>query len=611
MTKKLETVGQLFLDRVHKSSFHQAVGHFDGSQIRYITYRDYKKVIQSLAMAFKEAGVISGQKVAILSNTRKEWHYCDLGIMTARGVTIPIYHTYTGEEIKYIFKHSDSKILVVENDELLKKVLKVQGELDGLTHMILLDQVSTSSREQIKSDITVYTFDEFLKLGDQASEKDPEFFQNNIKAQTGDEVASIIYTSGTTGEPKGVVITHEGFTVMLENVRQIFGGSLNEKDRTLTWLPLSHVFGRCESMFNLMFGWEMVFSRGIDHLIDDLAEVKPTILMSVPRIFEKIYAKIMDQVEAGSPVKKAIFKWADKTLTHYHDKLSRDLSPSPVEVLQAKAAYNLVFKKIYNRFGGRVRYFISGGAPIAVEIIKFLKNANLIIIEGYGLTETVAPCTANPTEKQIPGTVGIPIGDVEIKIADDGEILIKSKALLREYYKNPEATAESIKEGWFYSGDIGEFTPEGHLKITDRKKDLIITSGGKNIAPQKIENMLKLQRHISHPVIIGDRQKYLTALIGIEKESFAQMEEELGDKTLGDFKAIATNAKVHDLIESDIANVNKDLASFETVKNFYIVPEEFTVDNGFVTPSLKVRKKNVIKAYQGEIDKMYSVPSKS
>ena len=600
------TIGKTFLERIKQSTTNRAIGWFENDDIKFMTYKEYKEHVQALAMGFKEIGLTPNTKVSILSNTRKEWHLCDLGTLCMRGVTVPIYQTYTSNEIKYIFNHSDSKILVVENEEQLQKVLQVQNELSALTHIILFDDVAPASREQIRKDVTVHTMEEFFALGRAAAEKDPAYFENTINEQTTDEVASIIYTSGTTGEPKGVLLTQEALTTMFDNVARNFKDAFGNTDRTLTWLPLSHVFGRCESMFCIIFGWEMVFAQGIEQLIDNLAKAKPTVLLAVPRIFEKIYAKIMAQIEAGSPIKKAIFKWANAALTQYHDKLSRDLSPTASETLQAKLAYKLVFKKIYDRFGGRVRYFISGGAPISIEIIKFLRNANLIIVEGYGLTETAAPCTVNTVAKQIPGTVGVPIGDVEIKIADDGEILIKTKAMLKEYYKNPEATSEVLKEGWFHSGDIGEFNSEGFLRITDRKKDIIVTSGGKNVAPQKIENMLKLKKYISHPVIIGDRRNFLTALIGVEQETFEEMKGDLGLNGSTGVKGIATNAKVQKLIEDDIAAVNKELANFETIKKFYVIPEEFTVDNGFVTPSLKVRRKNVINAYSQEIDKMYT-----
>ncbi len=601
----MRTLGKLFLDRIEKSGSQNAVGWIENDQVKFMNYGEYYETIRAVSLGLKTLGVGIDSKVSILGNTRKEWHFADLGILMIRAVTIPIYHTYTHEEIKYIFNHSDSQVFFVENDEQLEKVLKVDKDMPNLTHIISFDEFSQNDLNKVKDGVKVLNFDDLVKAGKEEAKKDPEFFDKNLKEQADTELASIIYTSGTTGEPKGAVITQRAFTSMCLNVKESIGNLFNSKDRTLTWLPLSHVFGRCESMFSMVFGWEMVFSRGVDSLLVDLGLVKPTVLMAVPRIFEKIYAKINDQISEGSFIKQSLFKWARESLEKYHEKLDKDLSPSTGEIIQAKLAYKLVFSKIYEKFGGRVRFFVSGGAPISVEIIKFLKNANLVIIEGYGLTETVAPCMLNPPQKQIPGTVGLPLGDVEIGLADDGEILIKSEAMLKEYYKNPEATAEAIKDGWFYSGDIGEFTPEGYLKITDRKKDIIITSGGKNVAPQKIENMLKIQKYIAQSVVVGDRKKYLSVLVGIEKEPFLGLLDEMGLSEDCSIADIAKHEKTRKLIEDNIASVNRDLASFETIKKFYIVPEEFTVDNGFVTPSLKVRKKNVMKAYEKEIEALY------
>lgn len=605
MSEDNRTLGRLFLERIEKSSTRNAIGWFDNKQIQFMTYSEYFDVVRSTSLGLLSIGVDVDKKVSILGNTRKEWHFCDLGTLLARAVTIPIYHTYTSEEIHYIFNHSDSEVFIVENDEQFEKVLEVQDDLTKLSHIVYFDEFSQTNINKLKDGVKLLSYEELKDLGKKKSQEDPDFFKKNILDAKDSEIASIIYTSGTTGEPKGAVITQRAFTSMCSNVKETIGNLFNNQDRTLTWLPLSHVFGRCESMFAIVFGWEMVFSRGVDNLINDLAIAKPTLLMAVPRIFEKIYAKIMDQINEGSFVKKSIFKWARKQLEIYHSKLDQDLSPSTEEIIKSKLAYKLVFSKVYEKFGGRVRFFVSGGAPISTEIIKFLKNANLVIIEGYGLTETVAPCVLNPPQKQIAGTVGIPLGDVEIGLADDGEILIKTEAMLKEYYKNEEATNDAIKDGWFYTGDIGEFNPEGYLKITDRKKDIIITSGGKNVAPQKIENMLKIQKYISQSVIVGDRQKYLTVLIGIDKETFEPI---LGDLGLGpecEVKDIATHDKVRKMIKDNIASVNRDLASFETIKKFHIIPEEFTVDNGFITPSLKVRKKNVIKAYDAEIQAMY------
>ncbi len=418
-------------------------------------------------------------------------------------------------------------------------------------------------------------------------------------------MASIIYTSGTTGEPKGAVITQDGIVSMLMNVEKTIKGAFGPSDKTLVFLPLSHVLGRTDSLLPLIFGWQAVYAESIEKLIDNLAIVRPTVMIAVPRIFEKIYSKIMEKTTTGSVIEKQVFKWAVASAEKYFHKIDLDLSPSAPELLEYRLAKKLVFSKIYDRFGGRIRYFVSGGAPLAPEIIKFLRYANLTILEGYGLTETIAPVCLNPLAKQVPGTVGRPMGDVQISFAKDGEILIKTTALMKEYYKNPEATKEALQDGWLFTGDIGEFTSEGFLKITDRKKDLIKTSGGKYVVPQKIENMAKMKPHISQFVVVGEKRNFVTALIGIEKEAFLHMVDELNlpsDCTVSD---LAKSPKVRELLQKEIDELNQNLAQFETIKKFTIVTEEFTTDN-FLTPSLKIKRKVVSEKYKKEIEAMYA-----
>jgi long-chain acyl-CoA synthetase len=333
--------------------------------------------------------------------------------------------------------------------------------------------------------------------------------------------------------------------------------------------------------------------------------VKPTIMIAVPRIFEKIYQKINDQVNQGPLWKQQSFKIAVQAAELYFQKIDQDRSPNAGELVAYKAAQKFVFNQIYQRFGGRIRYFVSGGAPLAPDIIQFLRYANLTVLEGYGLTETIAPCALNPLSRQVAGTVGKPIGDVEFRFAEDGEILIKTEAMFKEYYKNPEATQAAFGEdGWFKSGDIGHFTPEGYLQITDRKKDLIITSGGKNVAPQKIENKLKAQRWISQAVVIGDNRKYLTAIIGIEKERFIEQLEALGLNLDCSHKELSENPKVKELIEHDIQKANQELAQYESIKRFCIAPMEFTTQN-YLTPSLKIKRKLVNQDFKSQIEAMY------
>ena len=606
MDKTSQTIGQLFLGRVSRSSSDRAIGWFEKDKLTFMTYKEYGEVVQALTMGLLELGLGQDEKVSILSGTRKEWHFCDLAILAAQGATIPIYHTYVPKEIGYIFNHSNSHIFIIENNALLSKVLQVQDQLINLTHIIMLEKPSPENREKIKSGVQVHTYDEVHRLGQTATEKKPNLFEEKIKSQSSDDIASIIYTSGTTGEPKGAVITHKAFTTMLKNAETAFANRFTREDRTLTWLPLSHVFGRCESMLPLIFGWEMVFAEGISRLLSNLESVKPTIVMAVPRIFEEVYNKITAQIKISSVIKRKLFNWAKETLTTYHDKIASGAPVNLNEMFWTKLAYKLVFSKVYDRFGGKVRYLISGGAPLSKEIIKFLRNADLIILEGYGLTETVAPCTINPADKPIPATVGIPMGDVQIKIADDGEILIKTEAMFKEYYNNPEATAQTIKDGWLYSGDIGEFTSEGYLKITDRKKDIIVTAGGKNVAPQKIENMLKLQDCISHSIVIGDNKNFLSALIAIEQKYFPlETLKKLGLTSDASLEDISKSERVHEIIQNGVSGVNKDLAGFEKIKKFYILPQELTVDNDLLTPSLKLKKKKVLNLYQREVEQFY------
>ncbi len=600
-----DTIGKLFLKRISNSKNHDAIGWFKEEKLKLINFKAYRDIIERLSLALISKGINPGDKISILAHTCKEWHFCDLAILCSRAVTVPIYPNYLEEDVEFIYNHSESKMLIVENDIQLKKIQSLSSKLKELELIITLKPIEQSLIDEASKKFECIYYKDFHNLGIKEVKDNPGLFEKNINEQNGDEIASIIYTSGTTGEPKGAVILHKAFAQMLKNTLKAVHGGFNHHDRTLTFLPLSHVLGRADSMLPIIFGWQMVFAQSLDTVVDDIAAAKPTIMLAVPRIFEKIYAKIFEKIDEGSFLGHKIFNWATYASNNYFEKLEKDISPSSFEVIQRHLAYKLVFSKIYEKFGGRIRYFVSGGAPLSEKIIKFLRNANLTILEGYGLTETIAPCCLNPLSKQIPGTVGLPTGEVQIDFASDGEILIKSKALFSKYYKNDELTNTSFKNGWFHTGDIGEFTKEGYLKITDRKKDIIITAGGKNVAPQKIENYAKLKRHISNFVVIGEQKKYLTAVVGIEKEKFLGMLEEFDLPLDCSVKQIAAHAKANKIIESEIDQLNKKLARFETIKKFYIAPEEFSVEVGHVTPSLKVKRKFINDRYKEQIDAMY------
>jgi long-chain acyl-CoA synthetase len=608
MTEMLQgprTLGRLLKLRVQKTPEKNAIGWIENNEVKNLSFKDYKNTIELLASAFHKVGVTVGDKIGILSQTCKEWHFLDMATMCSRCCLVPIYPSYLTSEINYIFKHSDSSILIVENDKQMEKIIPVMKEWPNLKMVISIQELSEETLKKIRNSHLYFSYKELLRLGKDELKLHPDLLENYIQNQLPEEYASIIYTSGTTGEPKGAVITQHAMTSMLLNVETAIKGAFSSSDKTLVFLPLSHVLGRCDSLLPLVFGWQSVYAESMDKLVDNLTIVKPTIMIAVPRIFEKIYSKVIEQVNSSNVIEKQAFKWAISIAEKYYAKIDKDLSPSASEIIEFKLAYQIVFSKIYQRFGGKIRYFVSGGAPLAIPIIKFLRYANLTILEGYGLTETIAPCCLNPLAKQVPGTVGRPMGDVQFSFGPDNEILIKSDALMKEYYKNSEATEEALKEGWFHTGDIGEFTVDGYLRITDRKKDIIITSGGKNVAPQKIENIAKTKPHISQMVVIGDKRNYLTALVGIEKERFMNMLDELELPSDCSVMDLAQNSKVREVIQKEIDEINLDLAQFESIKKFSIITEEFTTDN-FLTPSLKIKRKPVIERYKSQIEEMYA-----
>lgn len=600
-----KTISKMFLRKTTRALHKKSVGWIEGNELNFYSNDEYLQKVKTLFYAFSRLGIFTQDKVAVLGNTSKEWHFMDLAAMCARAIVVPIYPTYLEHEVEYILNHSESKFLVIENESQIKKIIDTQKNLPHLKFVIALKEISDESRGQLQAEITFYTLDEFIQLGLNEMETAPKLFEDTVENSDGNDIASIIYTSGTTGDPKGAVILQKAICAMLTNVYSSLKTNILPTDRTLVFLPLSHVLGRCDSLLNLVFDFESVYAESMDKVVDNLQVAKPTILIAVPRIFEKVYSKVMDMIQKESDLKQKVFEWALSASNEYYKKINEDKAPSPYQILQKNLAYKLVFEKIYNRFGGRIRFLVSGGAPLSPDIMNFLQNANLTILEGYGLTETIAPCILNPAVRQIPGTIGLPLGDVQVKFAPDGEIMLKTKAMFTHYYKNEEATKEAFKDGWFLTGDIGELTTDGYVRITDRKKDIIITSAGKNVAPQKIENFLKLQKHISNAMVVGDRRKFLTAIISIDREAFLGEVEALGLTGHPTYEELALEPKVYDIIDQEIQAANHELASFETIKGFFIAPNDFTVENGQITPSLKLKKKIIMKTYADEIDALY------
>ncbi|MBC7429148.1 MAG: long-chain fatty acid--CoA ligase [Bacteriovorax sp.] len=602
---KESTISKLFLRKTSKSPHRKAIGWIEGTELHFYNNDEYQQKVRIIFYGLTKIGILPQDHVAILAQTSKEWHFFDIASLCARAVVTPVYPTYLAHEVEYILNHSETKILILENEAQFQKILEIQDRLTHVLTIVALRDIAEASVEKLSKKIIFQSYQKFIDNGVLESQNSPKLFEASVESSDGQDNASIIYTSGTTGDPKGALITQHAFIRMLDNVHTGLKTNILPTDRTLTFLPLSHVFGRCDSMLNLVFDFECVFAESMDRVVDNLAVAKPTLLLAVPRIFEKVYSKILENIQKENDLKKKVFDWALKTSNDYFELINRDKAPGTYLILQKNIAYKLVFEKIYNRFGGRIRFLVSGGAPLSPEIMKFLQNANLTILEGYGLTETIAPCILNPPVRQVPGAIGIPLGDVKVKFAADGEILLKTEALFTEYYKNKEATAEAFKDGWFQTGDIGELTTDGYVKITDRKKDIIITSAGKNVAPQNIENIMKLQRHISNAMVVGDQRKFLVAIVSIDREAFLDELESIGITGVPTYEELAKEPKVFEVIDREIQAVNAQLASFETLKGFLVAPSDFTVENGQITPSLKLKKKVILKTYGKEVDALY------
>jgi long-chain acyl-CoA synthetase len=480
----------------------------------------------------------------------------------------------------------------VEDSTQLEKVLKIRNRLPHLRSIVMIEG-------KILGD-GILTLEEF-----QASAKGAvSDFVSRIRQIPLSDLATLVYTSGTTGPPKGVMLSHKNIATEIYAVREVFDVSPDEV--SLAFLPLAHILARVIQFYQLATGFEQAYAESIDKLIDDVGEVRPHIMVSVPRIFEKIYTKVRGDVESAGGLKKTIFDWAREVgMERSHYLLEGRPVPFALRLRYA-LAHQLVFSKLHKKLGGRIRFFVSGGAPLAKEIAEFFHAAGLMIYEGYGLTETTAAVNLNLPGKMAFGTVGNPLPGVEEKIAPDGEILVRGGMITQGYWKNPQATQEVIdKDGWFHTGDVGEFTPEGLLRITDRKKDIIVTAGGKNIAPQNIENLLKTDTIFSHVVVHGDRRKYLTAVVTLNIEEVKKRAQEMGIEGRSTAE-LAKNPKIFEMVKMAIEEKNQELAKYETIKRFAIIETEFSIDSGELTPTLKVKRKLINERYKDIFDSLYS-----
>ena len=583
----------MLVRRVEATSSKEAFRYVEEDRWVSLSWLQTKEKAFQLAAGLLALGIGPEDRVAIASSTRMEWILADLAIMCAAGATTAIYPSTQHEDVRYILADSQSKMVVAEDDLQVGKVLDHLDELPELINIVQLDGKVDHPK--------VIGWADLERLGREYLDAHPTAVDDVIAAIGPEDLATLIYTSGTTGRPKGVRLvqdcwTYEGAAVEAYDI-------ISADDLQYLWLPLSHVFGKALIAIQLYIGFTTAVDGRIDKIVENLGVIQPTFMCGAPRIFEKVRARVM--MTASHGVKAKIFDWAFGVGRKVSPMRLAGREPSGLLAMQYALADRLVFGKIKARMGGKIRFFVSGSAPLSREVQEWFHAAGLLVLEGYGLTETCVPtCVNNPRATRF-GTVGPPVPGSQVKIADDGEILIKGPGVMRGYHNMPEATEQALKDGWFATGDIGELDEQGYLRITDRKKDLIKTSGGKYVAPQKVEGVLKtVCPYISQVLVYGDGRKYATALITLDPEAIEGWAKEQG-LSYSSVEELTGSQEVHDLMEGFVTQSNEQLERWETIKKFEILRAELSVEEGEVTPSLKVRRKTVEKKYADLLNSMY------
>jgi long-chain acyl-CoA synthetase len=595
------TINEVFRNRANKYQNRLAIEKKKNGKWEQATWGQYYDRARATGLALRSLGLEKGDRVSLLSDNCLEWLYTDMGALGAGGCVVPVYPTLTDDEVEFIVNHSDSRFLFIENASQLKKGLYAAEKSTALKKIILFND-----EESEKDNPLVMGFSQILDLGFKEYEKNPTLFEKISNDVTPDDLATIVYTSGTTGRPKGAMITHKNIMaviIALDKMEPKFGF---ETDQTVPFLPLSHVFERIAGHFYGMYvGITASYAESIDAILSDIQEKKPTEILAVPRVLEKVYQKITSQVQEQTKFKQSVFYWGQKIGAEISTLREEKKNPSTLLKMKYAIAYHLIFKKLQSALGGRVRWMTASGAPTAKEIILFFNSAGIMVVEGYGMTETCAPATMSNLADYRIGTVGRPLPGVDIRIAPDGEILIKGDNVFKGYWKLEKETADVFTlDGYLMSGDVGVFDEAGFLMITDRKKDLIITSGGKNVAPQNIENLFKSDPLFSQFIVIGEKRKYLTALVNINPEQAERIS--FGKNIVfSSFEGLLDNEEFLKIVEDHLKERNSHLARYETIKKIGIVKHDFSQQTGELTATLKVKRKAVQELYQGLIDAMY------
>ena len=587
---KSKTLADLLPLAAQKYGDVPAVRYKDGEQWVDRSFSEVLEIVRPLALGLVELGVGKGDRVSLLGNTRPEWTYFDFAALSIGATVVPIYQTNSPEECRYVLENSDSKVVVVEDDEQLEKIRKVRDQLPQLEQIV---RMTGSSEDSLSME----------DLAAKGAGGDDARWESLYSAVTPADICTFIYTSGTTGPPKGCVISHGNYRAMLDMVNET--SVIEGEDVTYLYLPLAHSFALLIQLGSFDLGATLAYwERDPLKILPNLAELKPTYFPSVPRIFEKIYTAANSGMEKEGGLKKTIFHWAVKVGAKMRAAERSGRKPGFLLSRQYAFADEKVLSKIRNLFGGKLRLAVSGAAPISLAILRFFDAAGVLVLEGWGMTETSTAATISTPDDFKIGTIGKPFPGCEVRIADDGEILVKGPNVFQGYHKNEEATRETIVDGWLHTGDIGEIDSDGFIKITGRKKDIIITAGGKNITPANLEADIKQHPLVSQCVVVGDRRPYLVALVTLDPEEAAAYAKEQGlDESP---EQLAANGEVKASIEAHVEEINKNYARVEQVKKITVLPHDLSQETGELTPTLKVKRAVVTAKHEPEIEALYA-----
>lgn len=594
---EFSTISEMFVGVCKEHGDRDVYGYKENGQWKTLSFRQVREMTENIAYGLASLDIRKGDRVAILSNNNPRWAMSDYAIVCLGGVTVTVYPTLTARQVRFILDDSESKAILVEDREQAEKVLTFFDDSEYLKNVILMND------EDLNRDGTL-TFSSLVETGKEFKGSAGFEFEDRARSAKPDDLLTLIYTSGTTGDPKGVMLSHDNLVSNIQAAVEIV--PINRDDVFLSFLPLSHSFERMAGHYTgFSVGGRIYYAESINSVAENISEVRPTVMTSVPRLYEKMYARVLDKVSSDPPLRQRIFWWAvgvGRRAVTYRQRNE----PLPFGLnMKFSLANRLVFSKLKERLGGRLRFFVSGAAPLPQEIGEFFAAADIIILEGYGLTETSPLMTVNRLNEFRFGSVGKPVSRVEVRIAEDGEILNRGPNTMKGYFKNEEATREAIDDdGWFHTGDIGHFDEEGFLRITDRKKNLLVTSGGKNVAPAPLENALSTSKYVEQCMVVGDRRKFISALIVPSFESIEAFAGEKGIEYNGK-EELVRHPDILDLFQAEVSQVMEDFAQYEKVKKFALLPNEWTIAENELTPTLKVKRKIVEQKYGQIIEGLY------